>query len=61
MDWLAYPLRDLLVWSFENIFEPLGNYPNMFFFFLILGGAAYWMLVQHKMNKVAENNPEQIK
>lgn len=61
MDWLVYPLRDLLVWLFENTLEPLGNYPNMLFLFLMLGGAAYWMLVQHKLNKAAENNPDQIK
>ena len=61
MDWIAYPLRDLFVWLFENILEPLGNYPNMIFFFLMFGGACYWMYVQHKMNKAAENNPDQIK
>ena len=61
MDWLAYPLRGLLVWLFENTLEPLGNYPNILFLLLMLGGAGYWMFVQHKMNKAAENNPDQIK
>ena len=61
MDWLVYPIRDTLVWLFENTLEPLGNYPNLIYLFLLLGGSAYWMFVQHKMNKVAENDPNQIK
>ena len=37
MDWLVYPLRDSLVWLFENTLEPLGNNPNTLFLFLMLG------------------------
>ena len=39
MDWLVYPLRDVLVWMFENTLEPLGNHPNTIFFTSFLGGA----------------------
>lgn len=61
MDWLAYPLRDIIVWSFNNLLEPLGNYPNMIFFFIMFFGACFWLTVQHKMNKKADQNPDQIK
>ena len=61
MDWLVYPLRDALVWMFENTLEPLGNHPNTIFLFLFLGGATYWMFKQHQLNKRAESDPEQIK
>ena len=61
MDWLAYPLRDFLVWLFENIWEPLSNSPNTLFFFIFIVGATYWLLLQHKLNKKAEADPNQIK
>ena len=61
MDWLVYPLRDSLVWLFENTLEPLGNNPNNLFLFLMLGGATFWMFKQHQLNKKADADPEQIK
>ena len=61
MDWLVYPLRDGIVWLFENTLEPLGNYPNLIYLILLFFGAGYWMVKQHKLNKAAENDPNQIK
>ncbi len=61
MDWLVYPLRDLLVWLFENTLEPLGNYPNTIFILIISAGLIYWLFKQHQLNKKAESDPEQIK
>ena len=40
MNWLLYPIRDFLVWMFENTLEPLGNTPNAIFFFVFLGGGS---------------------
>ena len=54
MDWLVYPLRDLLVWSFENLLEPVQNSLNNIFLFLMLFGIVYWLMFQHKLNKKAE-------
>jgi cbb3-type cytochrome oxidase subunit 3 len=46
---------------FENTLEPLGNTPNTVFFFIFLSGGIYWMFVQNKLNKKAENDADQIK
>ena len=54
MDWLVYPLRDLLVWLFENTLEPLGNYPNTIFILIISAGLIYWLFKQHQLNKKAD-------
>ena len=61
MNWLLHPIRDFLIWMFENTLEPLGNSPNIIFFFIIFGGLVYWMFVQNKLNKKADQDPNQIK
>ena len=50
MDWLVYPLRDFLVWLFENTLEIAGNSPNTIFILVIMFGLTYWMFVQNKLN-----------
>ena len=61
MDWIIFPLRDFFVLFFESTLEPLGNKPNLLYLFILLGGASYWMYIQHKLNKKADQNPDQIK
>jgi hypothetical protein len=61
MNWLLLPIRDFLVWLFENTLEPLGGSPNTIFLLLGFAGATYWMFVQHKLNKKADQDPNQIK
>ena len=61
MNWLLIPIRDFLVWMFENTLEPLGNTPNTIFFFVFLGGGIYWMFLQKKLNKNADADADQIK
>ena len=61
MDWLAYFLRDILVWSFEHLLEPLGNTLNYTFLFLGFAGLFFWLKMQAKYNAEAEANPDQIK
>ena len=61
MNWLLHPIRDFLVWMFENTLEPLGNTPNSIFFFVFLGGGIYWMFLQKKLNKNADADADQIK
>ena len=61
MDWLFLPLRDLLVFSFENGLEVLQNLPNLFFSLLISFGLIYWMVLQYKLNKKADQDPNQVK
>ena len=61
MNWLLHPIRDFLIWMFENTLEPLENTPNTVFFFIFLSGGIYWMFVQNKLNKKAENDADQIK
>lgn len=69
MDWLAYPLGDFLVWTFDTLLVPFGTIdvlgiaglPN--FLFLCLGfiGVAVWMKMQAQYNAEAAANPDQIK
>ena len=61
MDWLLNPIKDFFVGIFENVLQPLGHMPNLIFFSIIAAGFLYWMYVQHKLNKQAENDPNQIK
>jgi hypothetical protein len=61
MNWLLHPIRDFLVWMFENTLEPLGNTPNLIFFFVFFGGGVYWMFVQKKLNNKADVDSDQIK
>ena len=61
MDWLFLPLRDLLVFSFENGLEVLQNLPNLFLTLIIYFGLIYWMFLQYKLNKKADQDPNQVK
>jgi len=63
MDWLVYPLRDILVWTFETLLEPIGStgMPEIVFTAFLTGGLVYWLRVQSKYNAEAEANPDQIK
>ena len=61
MDWLAYLLRDILVWVFENLLEPVGNLLNYAFVVLAFVGLFVWLKFQAKYNAEAEANPDQIK
>ena len=61
MDWLVYPLRDLFIWIFENLLEPIGNNLNNLFVILCFIGIGVWIKFQAKYNAEAEANPDQIK
>lgn len=61
MDWLVFPLRDLLVWSFENLLEPAGNIINYLWVVLVCVGIVVWLKYQAKFNEEAASNPNQIK
>ena len=61
MNWLLHPIRDFLVWMFENTLEPLVNTPNSIFFFVFLGGFIYWMFLSKQLNKNADADADQIK
>lgn len=61
MDWLAFFLRDVLVWIFEHILEPTENLLNYAFIVLMFGGLFYWIKLQAKYNQEAEANHDQIK
>ena len=71
MDWLAYPIANLIVWTFDNLLVPFGELSNSEnfwflspnFLIVILGfiGLFLWLSMQSKYNKEAANNPNQIK
>lgn len=48
------PIEDALVWSFENLLEPMGNMPN---YLLAVGGfvgICIWLKMQKDYNIKAE-------
>lgn len=61
MEWLTTPLADFIVWTFETFLEPMKNMPNTAFLLLGFVGLFYWLNLQAKYNKQAEQNPNQIK
>jgi len=61
MDGIVYFLRDVFVWSFENLLEPLGDFPNLLFLILLFVGLFVWLKMQAKYNAEAEADPNQIK
>ncbi len=56
-----YGIKDVSYWLFENTLEPIGD--NFWKAALVFGflAFAYWMRLQSKYNKAAENNPDQRK
>lgn len=60
MQWLVFPLGDLIKWTF-GILESFENLPNVMFIIVGFIGFGYWMMLQNKYNKEAENNPNQLK
>ena len=61
MDWLAFPLANILTWFFQNVLEPLENLPNYAFVALMFLGLAVWIKFQMKYNAEAAANPDQLK
>lgn len=66
MDWLAYPLADIIVWTFDNLLVPLGELTRFGIVntaLLILGFVLmiFWLGLQHKYNKAAEADANQLK
>jgi hypothetical protein len=61
MEWLTNPLADFFVWSFDTFLVPFENLPNLAFLILGFVGLFYWLNFQAKMNKKADENPNQIK
>ncbi len=61
MDWIVFPLRDGLVWTFDNVLEPTGNILNYTWIVLGFVGLFIWLNMQAKYNAEAEANPNQIK
>ncbi len=59
------PLGDLLVWTFDTVLVPLGNWGffgiNLFFLLGGFVGLFIWLKMQAKYNAEAANNPDQIK
>lgn len=56
-------LGDIFLWTF-NILEndvPITWAMNTGIVLLISGGLLYWLSWQKKLNKQAENNPDQLK
>lgn len=61
MQWLTDPLGDFFVWSFDTFLVPFGNMPNLAFLIIGFVGLFYWLRLQAKWNKQADENSNQIK
>jgi hypothetical protein len=55
------PLADFTVWTFETFLEPAENLPNIAFTLLGFVGLFYWLNLQAKYNKKAEQESNQLK
>ena len=56
-----YRIGDGCYWLFENTLEPIGD---LFWQVTLVAGFlafGYWMMRQVKFNKIAENDPNQLK
>lgn len=56
-----YGIKDVSYWLFQNTLEPIGD--NFWRVALVCGFLAFgfWMRLQAKYNKEAQNNPNQRK
>ncbi len=56
-----YGIGDAAYWLFQNTLEPIGD--NYWIVVLLFGFVAfgYWMYRQAQYNKMAENDPNQLK
>lgn len=51
-----YSVADAIVWTFKHVLEPLGNFPNLIFSIMMIGGMFYWIfVVQKKYTKKAKD------
>jgi len=55
-----YAIGDFLTWTF-GFFEAIGNIFNYAVIVLGFVGLFYWLNWQRKFNKMAKDNPNQIK
>ena len=61
MQYITGPLAAIIKWSFDNILVPIGELPTIInpnYIFLALGfvGLFYWLALQSKYNKKAEQD-----
>lgn len=56
-----YGIKDIAYWAFETTLEPIGD--SFWMLVLVFGFVCfgYWMFLQAKYNKIAENDPNQLK
>lgn len=54
-------LGDFILWTTEILFENIGNLFNNAMIILGFIGLLIWLRTQHKFNKEAENNANQLK
>lgn len=54
-------IGDFILWTTELLFENIGNLFNDSMIVLGFIGLFIWLRIQHKYNKEAENNPNQLK
>ncbi len=59
MQYIVEPIAALILWTFHTLLEPLGRLPTFFnpntiFIVMIAAGLLYWLMLQQKYNKKAE-------
>ncbi len=58
---IFYAIKDGLYWLFENTLEAMGDMPWIAVMIFGFAAFAFWMKKQVDYNKIAENDPNQIK
>lgn len=59
MQYIVEPIAALIKWTFDNLLVPIGDLPgllnpNNIFIIIIALGLLYWLRMQSKYNKKAE-------
>ena len=54
-------IGDFILWTTELLFHNVGNLFNDAMIILGFVGLFIWLRLQHRYNKEAENNPNQLK
>ncbi len=62
---IVLPLADIIVWTFDSVLVPIGEAIGRRGFewgaaMVGIAGLAFWLFLQGKYDKEADNNPDQL-
>ena len=62
---IVMPLADLMVWTFDSLLVPFGEFLEQWNHYIVYGGMLYaftliWLWYQRKYDKIAAQDPDQL-